>query len=525
MTFDNKIYDSQIINGSLKKVVKGTAIVFFGTLISTFLIFLGRVLIIRYWSVDDYGVFSLCLAVLYMFSLIAGLGLRRGSIRNIAYVRGQRQYDKISDFISISLFFSTLAAVLIGLSVFFSADFIALKIFKDGSYILPLKIFSIGIPVYTLIDMFVSFFRGYDDIRPTVIFKFLLINVLFPLSIGIVVFYKLSFIYVFYGYICSIVITLLCVFSYVLKHKYFTSVKFSFKSIISPTSKGLLVFSLPLLGLAMLTNIIFWTDNFMIELFKTSVEVGYYNAANPLAQLLTFPLISLMFIYIPIITGLYSKGQHNEMNRNFVILSKWLFLTSFPIFAVLFLFPGECISYLFGVEYLPATLALRILSIGYIFNNLFGLCTHTLLAIGKTKFIMYASISAAVINIVLNTWLIPIYGINGAAFASVGAMLAINIVTAIKLYYLIHAHPVVKNLIKPVISSSVVIGLIYFVVQNYMYNIFLLFLLFLVFCIVVIGLVILSKSLDKEDLHIIQVIGDKIGFRPKRIEKLLKKFI
>lgn len=49
---------------ALQKIAKGTGIVFVGTIISMFFGFLSRAIIMRYFSIAEYGVFNLALSVL-----------------------------------------------------------------------------------------------------------------------------------------------------------------------------------------------------------------------------------------------------------------------------------------------------------------------------------------------------------------------------------------------------------------------------------------------------------------------------
>ncbi|MGB2728288.1 MAG: polysaccharide biosynthesis-like protein [Halobacteriota archaeon] len=54
---------SEIINQSLQKIAKGTGIVFIGTIIGMLLGFVGRVIIVRYTTQTEYGIFSLALVL------------------------------------------------------------------------------------------------------------------------------------------------------------------------------------------------------------------------------------------------------------------------------------------------------------------------------------------------------------------------------------------------------------------------------------------------------------------------------
>lgn len=76
---------SEIVNQSLQKIAKGTGIIFTGTIIGLFLAFVGRVILVRYTTQTEYGIYCLALTVISIFVTISTLGLSEGSTRCIAY--------------------------------------------------------------------------------------------------------------------------------------------------------------------------------------------------------------------------------------------------------------------------------------------------------------------------------------------------------------------------------------------------------------------------------------------------------
>ena len=58
---------SEIVNQSLQKITKGTGIVFTGTIIGLLLGFIGRVIIVRYTTQTEYGIYSLALVLMSIF--------------------------------------------------------------------------------------------------------------------------------------------------------------------------------------------------------------------------------------------------------------------------------------------------------------------------------------------------------------------------------------------------------------------------------------------------------------------------
>jgi len=88
---------SEIVNQSLQKIAKGTGIIFIGTIISMFLGFINRVIVVRYITQSEYGIYSLGLVLFSIFTTISFLGLHQGTPRYIAFYRGKKDEKKVKE--------------------------------------------------------------------------------------------------------------------------------------------------------------------------------------------------------------------------------------------------------------------------------------------------------------------------------------------------------------------------------------------------------------------------------------------
>lgn len=525
MTTEKNSSNNNSINDSLQKLMKGTGIIIISILLSAIFIFARTILIARTWSEYYVGIFSVGLTVLNICMTISSLGMTEGVVRSIAHSKGKNEFDKIPNFIVTSVLLSFFVSVIAGLIAFVFSEFIAVNIFHEPSIILPLKLIAISIPFNVVSIKIVSIFRGFEQIKPMAYFKNILESLLFLLFILIIIALNLSFIYVFYAFLLTSVIITIILIIYSFKQS--TSFSFfSIKSIFSPAGKELLIFSLPLLGTAVIGLIITWTDTIMIGTIKGASDVGFYHAVVPFAVFLFFPLNALLVTYVPVFSGLYGKGLINEMRSNYLILTKWITILTLPLFIIFFLFPEVPITVLLGHNYLPSANVLRVLSFAQIINNFVGPCGASLIVLGKTRFKMYTTISAASLNVILNLLLIPSYSYTGAAIASASTIIFINIVKTLKLYSISKIQPLSSNLIKPILFSLLFIIPIYFLSQNFItYNWWFLIFLFIILYIVFLLSVLFTKSLDRDDINMLIEVERKTGFKFKRLKKFLSKFI
>ena len=514
---------SEIVNQSLQKIAKGTGIIFIGTIIGMLLGFIGRIILVRYITQTEYGIYCLALVIISIFATISTLGLGEGSTRYIAYFRGKNEEGKVKGIISSSIKIAIIASISLAVISFFISDFISTSIFHAPELSTPLKIFSIAIPFTVLINVFIAIFRGFDRVDAKVYFQDIFRPVLYLLFLIAVVLFSLSFLSVVYAYLASIAVTCIAFVIYMMK-KSPLSIR-SGSSVTNPMTMELLSFSVPLLVMNMLLMVMSWTDTLMLGYFKTPDVIGVYNAALPLAHLLSMTLSSMNFIYIPIISQLYSKNLIEELKRSYIILTKWIFLVTLPIFFVLFLFPDVVLNLLFGSRYIGAAVALQVLAFGFFLNISLGFTGNTLLVLGKSKFLMRTFLISAIINIILNMVLIPPMGIIGASIASAFSLIVAKILNLIKLYRFFDVHPFVKNYLK-ITGLSVMFLFVFYILRSLVIMSFWMFMALLLLFLVSYGLLLLfTKSFDEEDIMILLTIEKRLGIDLASIKRFLKRFV
>ncbi len=513
---------AEIVNESLFKVAKGATIVLLGTFIGMLLTFIGKVIIIRYITQSEYGILSLALVLLNIFVIVSAMGVQEGSTRYIAHFRAKGDRSKVKGVIVSSIQITLLSSVFLAILLFLASDFIS-NFFHTTELSTPLKIFSICIPFTTLTGTFLSLFRGFDRVDAKVYFGDILGNLFFLLSLGIVFLFGLSFLGVIYANLAAIILTFIVVVIYAVKELPIKGTETVNNPIVR---KELLLFSIPLLATMMLGMILAWTDTLMLGYFKTPIAVALYNGAIPIAKLIVVPSASMLFLYTPITSQLYSQNLMPEIKRNYAILTKWIFTATLPAFLIIFLFPDTVLEFFFGSNYVQASIALKIVVFGFFIHTFFGPNGATLIAMGKVRVLMWAALFSAILNLVLNLSLIPPLGITGAATSSAVAICAVNILMAAKLFRLSGVHSFTKTLLKPGITSITIIFMFYMLSKDLLTVTFwMLPLLFILFNVIYALSLLLTKSLDNEDIVILLAIEKKMGINLKRIKKILKKFM
>lgn len=501
---------------SLGKIAKGAAIAFAGMLVFTFFEFVTRVIIARYSTQGEYGAFSIGFALLNIFVMVSCLGLHGGATRCIAYFRGKGENEKVAGIVYSSLQLSAAAGLFFFLVVFFSSDFLKEIFHLEQSIVL--KLFAIAIPFLTVIEILSYIFIGFNRIKEKVFFRDILMYLLRVSGIALAFVLGFGFLGMMYAYLLPTVIVAIAFAGYAIKN---LAIKLKENAVIR---KELLRFSIPLLATSVSILVMQRTDTLMLGYFKTSDVVGLYNAAYPVAQLIPIFLSSIILIYVPISSQLYSKNRTEEMRRNYAVLTKWNLAATLPFFLVIFLFHDAVIVSIFGNAYIQAGDALRILAIGGFVQAFLGPNAATLVVIGKTKLNMVDDVIGAVMNVTLNLLLIPSLGIIGAAVASAVSFSTVAALKSAQIFWMHGLHPFTGNYLKPVAASGVLVSAIYLVVGQVHFVWMLAVLFFLFMAMYGISLII-TKSLDEEDAMMFLEIERITGIDVPGVKRMLRRFM
>ena len=229
--------------------------------------------------------------------------------------------------------------------------------------------------------------------------------------------------------------TTLCVlpwlFSLIPIYKYFIKPSRTEPTIKTVSYQEILSMAFPML----LTYIAFLINNsadvFLLKSNQIGTDlVGIYKTCANISMLAATLLVALNTTVQPKITQLFTQNQLDEVQRIAQKSSKLIFWVSLPVFIIL-LFFSKYVMWLYGAEFMKGAICLSVLTIGQVINTICGPVAQLLNATGYHKAFRNISFIGAVISIILNLLLIPMYGILGAAIANTISMIAWNIIATI----------------------------------------------------------------------------------------------
>ena len=176
--------------------------------------------------------------------------------------------------------------------------------------------------------------------------------------------------------------------------------------------------SLPLAFFGVLINLSNRVDVLMLSQMKGDTEVGYYSAAFRLIYPLSFIPVALVMSLLPVISRLYYEKDKN-LNRIYQFGLKIMLCLSLPMTIIIFFTSGEIINMIYTSRYNYSSEGLKILIISQVFLFLNVVMYHFIISIGKQAKGFYVVVEMVIVNIILNIFLIPEYGLVGASIATV----------------------------------------------------------------------------------------------------------
>lgn len=161
-------------------------------------------------------------------------------------------------------------------------------------------------------------------------------------------------------------------------------------------------------------------DMVMIKYFMDDYSVGIYSVAMKIITQVSFFGTVFSALLFPVIIKI---KLHQPERYRCAVLSSVSLVLMISVLGVLFsiLISKHLIPLLFGAEYTPSIAVFNILSMVWLFLWPASIFTRLLVIENATKVEMVKTFMAALANIALNLLLIPKYGLEGAAIASITA--------------------------------------------------------------------------------------------------------
>ncbi len=177
------------------------------------------------------------------------------------------------------------------------------------------------------------------------------------------------------------------------------------------------------------SNSLIQLDRFIVPIFSGTSSLSYYSLPGNVAQKtygITGSLVGVLFPVTSAITGEKKAVQIQSIYRKAI---RNISLLAAACTSAIIAFAYQILFYWLGKDFADKGAAiLIILAVTYFLLALLGTLNNFLLGLNKVKFLTFVSVSLAVLNIILLLLLVPRWGIVGAAWAYLGAVLPVPLI-------------------------------------------------------------------------------------------------
>jgi stage V sporulation protein B len=447
-----------------------------------------NILLGRFLGPTIYGVYGIIISLITVINLMQTSGLPQAVSNYIsANEKNAEAIYKTGFFIQI---ISTISVSL--LFIIFS-NMIA-TVLKDPSLTSYLRLAAGIFPCYGLFALLSGYYNGLHFFK----YQAVLHSIYSLLKIGTILFFARLF--GLYGVILGFIISPLIAIFFGLHNPKKTAQIFPYKK--------LLAFSLPLIALAIFSNLLQSIDLFFIKaILKNNTLAGYYTANQNIAEIPFYISTALSTVLFPSIAKHTNQNMQDDARNLISTALRFATMIIIPGVIVIAATSFQILSFLFSPSFVAGAGALSILAIGSGFFTLFSLLSSIISGSGSPGKPMILAALGLLLSCVLCSALIKPFGIIGAALSTTIASGIIMFIAAIFVYRRFSILFSFISLFKISVASFIIFLLIKLFNFPTIFLPFFYILLFVVYS----SILIVCKEITKKDLLYILSILPKFS--------------
>ncbi len=483
-----------------------------------------------------FGILNLALPTQSILIQVASGGMPPAIAKHVSEYSAKSEDEMVKQVIHTSIKIVIVLGLFMSIVIYLMAEPLALGLFHKPEAILPLKLVALITPFSVLVGVFRGAFQGVFQMGNIVITK--AFEQVFMISSAIALI-LLGF------YVAGAVIGTAIGFVFSALAGYYlyrrglgkrlknVNLTFTTKEELA-LAKVLLIFAFPVLITGLAEILLFdLIGNYVVGAYMTSEQLGFFGAATPVARL---PLIISMAVATAVLPATAeAMGLNNRhVLQNYVNQSyRYVALVVFPMSVGTMVLAAPIMKLLYiNPVYMNGAAALQILAAGMLFFTIYTVSSSIAQGLGKPYLPMTILVFGVIFDVAMSIYLVPIYGITGAAMAL--TITAFLIMTSIvwKTLQIADVKLKVMDIVKIIIATGIMGALLLLIPQSILFlplplNYIVFAGIMLLALMVYIGALILVGGLKKSDVNAFSKLGNKVGPLKKtfdRISSFLERF-
>lgn len=393
---------------------KNLSWIFFGNIAHAILQFALNIYCARKFGSDDYGIINYCVSLVAFFTAVGTLGFN-GVITKYFASDEKNSGTYLGTTILSRIVFSLISILLLQIIILF-----------DEAYCYSLAIIVLCQSFQILFgtaDLFIYWFRYKNRAKHVALLRLLAFFLSAAWRFVAIYYHSLEL----YSFGVSLEFGLFSLLLWYVYRKDYQSLRLNWSM---TTLKLVLKTSYPFVFSAILATIYGQTDKIMLRSMVDFSSVGFYSVSLTLAGAIAIIPTALIEGFRPdiMVNKVENELKYKLRLQQLYGLTFWL-CVGYCLFITLFAEP--LIQLLYGDQYLAAVSSLSII-VWYTSFSYFGAIHNMyMVAEDKTFWVQIITLIGAVVNVIFNFALIPIWGIVGAALASLFTQILSNYVLLI----------------------------------------------------------------------------------------------
>ena len=397
-------------------ILSGTSQNVVGIAIAALATFAAQILMGRTLGADGFGVVTVITQAAFVLSFLTRAGMDMAVLRDVAIETGTGRWDRIRVPVARAVLIATIVSTVVALVALISTETVGEVFSIDpelGRYVVIAA--ALSLPFLALTNVWLSATRGLKIMRYTLYVFWA------GQPVGWVLLMLVGWRFSETTWMSTLAYSVSWALAAVAALYFWRKESKEWEA--APMESGainkLMRYAGPRAPAALFSQLLFWTDLFVLTRYVGDDGVGRYAAALRAGQVMVLFLTSVSLMFSPFVADLHNRGENERLDKLFKALTRWTLAATMPAFVLLAVAPGPVLR-IFGSDFNSnqAEAALLIILLGQFVNMATGSVGFVLIMVGRTGWDLAVYGVSLALNLALAFWLCPEYGLVGAAIAN-----------------------------------------------------------------------------------------------------------
>jgi len=491
------------------RISRQSGIVLAGTIFTAVLGYAFKVYLARVLGAEALGLYALGMTIVGFIGILNGLGLPDSAVRFVALYGASKKFEALRSFLWNSTWMLLAANLIFAAALLKAGPWVAIHFYHSPQLVHYLPLFAVIMITGAFTTFFGKVLAGYKEVgRRTVITRF----VASPLAMAVTI-VLITLGGGLWGYLVAQIVAAFVVMALLISLVW----QLTPVAARSPNVKKLWIepevwsFSAAGFGVGLLEFFMGQTDRVALGFYRGAHDVGIYAVAAVLIAYEPIILMSVNQIFAPVIADVHTRGEHVLLGRLFQTLTKWMLGLTFPLAIVMITF-ARPIMRIFGHDFEAGWPILVIGTCGQLVNCGVGSVGCLLFMSGNQRRLIRVQMVMATVMVMLCFWLVPLWGLLGAAVAAAVTNVGTNVWNLVEVRSALRLSPYNRSYLKmlPSIGGALLVTLVVRNAAAFVRRDWVAIIVAAVLAYAVFSVVALSMGLDADDRLIASAVWARV---------------